>query len=1178
MSQTSRVILGIVFVLVFSIALASSASAEDVAYVIKSNSFSDQNIISVLNELGYSYDVIVENQIPSTDFSEYRLVLVGDTTFGSAYVEELKDVLTEHNSVIVNSKYYYQSGSDKRWGWSKDLGQITRSILDLNNNKNNISITDGLPESFTAYDERAISAYKLSGQKPTGIKIVTFLGNLVNGDYVVAYVEKNTTMLNGRVTSGRSLFFGLTESQYWTEDTRDLFRNSVDWAIKGQDRDGDGFFDNDCNDDNPLINPNGTEIPYDGIDQDCNGRDFADLDGDGFDSTIVGGNDCDDSDALININSTDKLKNCINDAPELNEDIPDFTWQEDTELEVDLNGYFTDPESGNVTFYIVDQSSENVNIIYDFTEKIFRIIPLDNWFGSLFVRFGASDGVNNVEGNLITLDVMPVNDAPLLEEVDDVYVVAGHTVSVMNLLSATDTEGDDLEYTFSSPLNDQGVWETEEGDEGIYPVSVSVSDGDDSDTKEFNIIVMSLALINEISNTDGGWVELYNTGDIEFNLDQCSFDVNNETVNLEGVIENGDFRVIELSSIFSANGEIKLLCNGEIVDELTYGDEEVPSLNSTGSIGRSEDGADNWKAFNSGEETKGISNTADIQAPVVSLTSPANGNISNVRNIDFRFGVSDNSESLRCSLIINSESFGSVDINLVNGSSSGVIPTDSLGDGNYLWNVKCDDSRNSGFSNENRTIVISAPDAPVLDNINDISVSENESVTFTISGSDQDGDIKRFYAEDLPSGAVFNGSTFSWTPNFNQSGSYQVKFFVEDNTGRKDSKIVNINVGNFILPPDFNDAKKCEAKNSSIVLDLDDPRENEKFEIGETISVEGSIRNNLEDDEEFKVTAYIYDLSEDEELENSKVSVDIDEGDREDFELELEIPSDIDEDNDFAVYVYVEGDGQCNTDYRIIRVERVDDAVEINKFESQPVEVQAGEEVIFDVKLENVGADDQDDVYFTLKNSDLNLNLKSDLMDLEKFGDDDSAVKKISFIIPKNTSARDYSVIATVFFNGETVTSSKTLRVIPSTQPVVTGSKSGTTNTYTYVQEGSNTGSTNTYPVTSNGNTVTYTISNNAGEAVTRPVESSGINSSTTRVESLGLIRLGEEDKKTRVYYEEDGAVMYKEKESNSDAIQRASEYLKDSKISNLVIVLDALLFIGIIISIIKLIIYFKKR
>ncbi len=85
-----------------------------------------------------------------------------------------------------------------------------------------------------------------------------------------------------------------------------------------QDSDGDGYGNpdvtieaceqptgyvipnTDCNDANALFKPGATEIPYDGIDQDCDGSDLVDVDGDGYRAVqVAGGNDCRDSDATV---------------------------------------------------------------------------------------------------------------------------------------------------------------------------------------------------------------------------------------------------------------------------------------------------------------------------------------------------------------------------------------------------------------------------------------------------------------------------------------------------------------------------------------------------------------------------------------------------------------------------------------------------------------------------------------------------------------------------------------------------------------------------------------------------------------------------------------------------------------------------------------------------------------
>jgi len=59
--------------------------------------------------------------------------------------------------------------------------------------------------------------------------------------------------------------------------------------------------DTDCDDTDPDIYPGATEVPYDGIDDDCDGSDLTDVDGDGYDwDGLTGGTDCDDTDASIN--------------------------------------------------------------------------------------------------------------------------------------------------------------------------------------------------------------------------------------------------------------------------------------------------------------------------------------------------------------------------------------------------------------------------------------------------------------------------------------------------------------------------------------------------------------------------------------------------------------------------------------------------------------------------------------------------------------------------------------------------------------------------------------------------------------------------------------------------------------------------------------------------------------
>jgi len=76
-------------------------------------------------------------------------------------------------------------------------------------------------------------------------------------------------------------------------------------------------------------------------------------------------------------------------------------------------------------------------------------------------------------------------------------------------------------------------------------------------------------------------------------------------------------------------------------------------------------------------------------------------------------------------------------------------------------------------------------ESPVLYSIGDRDVDENIPLTFLVHSGDPDGTIPILYTSGLPNGADFTDNadttgTFSWTPTYEQAGTYPITFFATD--------------------------------------------------------------------------------------------------------------------------------------------------------------------------------------------------------------------------------------------------------------------------------------------------------------------------------------------------------------------------------------------------------------
>ncbi len=174
--------------------------------------------------------------------------------------------------------------------------------------------------------------------------------NTING----VKIDEVTCGSSYAAMSSRRVYFGLGAGDVseilitWPNGTTDYFEtlpvnqiHEIQQGYTGTDVDGDGYtILEDCDDSNEAINAGITEMPYNGLDDDCNpSTPDDDLDGDGYGLEF----DCDDANNLINPDITEMVYNGQDD------DCDPST------LDDDLDG------DGSIATEDCDDNNENIN-------------------------------------------------------------------------------------------------------------------------------------------------------------------------------------------------------------------------------------------------------------------------------------------------------------------------------------------------------------------------------------------------------------------------------------------------------------------------------------------------------------------------------------------------------------------------------------------------------------------------------------------------------------------------------------------------------------------------------------------------------------------------------------------------------------------------------------------------
>ncbi|MEK6891418.1 MAG: hypothetical protein AABX03_04765, partial [Nanoarchaeota archaeon] len=199
----------------------SVVSKGEVAYIYKSAKLIDYNIVSMFNESHLKVDFISEDSLKDDSLNGYKIIFVNDERFH-------KNIpVDKHNSIISNYYMGSETGLTDNDGVSK---LSSREPLNVNFKGKYQQVYTSAIDSSRNY----LQYYYLD--KNNKVRTLNrYAGTYSSGSGsnfgdVISFVEKGSTLGNGKKSQGRICFYGIVDSDYWTQNARKLFKDCINYA------------------------------------------------------------------------------------------------------------------------------------------------------------------------------------------------------------------------------------------------------------------------------------------------------------------------------------------------------------------------------------------------------------------------------------------------------------------------------------------------------------------------------------------------------------------------------------------------------------------------------------------------------------------------------------------------------------------------------------------------------------------------------------------------------------------------------------------------------------------------------------------------------------------------------------------------------------------------------------